>query len=211
MFDWIVSLIRTIGYPGIVFLMFLENVFPPLPSEGIMPFAGFVAHQGEMSLGGVIAAGTIGSVLGTLPLYYLGRAIGLERIRDWAERHGRWLTISGEDVDQTARWFERFGPAAVLIGRSLPGARAFVSVPAGAQRMHLGLFLLYNTIGSGIWTAVLTYTGVILGQNYGRVKDYLGPITWVVMGLFTAAFIVRVVRQHADGRAREQRARRADA
>jgi membrane protein DedA with SNARE-associated domain len=194
MVEWIIGVVRLLGYPGIAFLMFVENVFPPLPSEGIMPFAGFLASRGELSLFWVIAAGTAGSVLGTLPLYFLSRAVGIARIRDWTERYGRWLTLSGEDVDRAAERFDRWGPIVVLFGRALPGMRAFVSIPAGARAMHLGRFLLYNAIGSAIWTGFLTYLGVLLGQNYEEVRHLLAPVTWSLLGLLTGAFLLRVVR-----------------
>ncbi|MGV3724049.1 MAG: DedA family protein [Actinomycetota bacterium] len=194
MVEWIVGIVRMLGYPGIAFLMFVENVFPPLPSEGIMPFAGFLASRGELSLAGVILAGTAGSVLGTLPLYFVARAVGLERIREWCEKHGRWLTLSGEEIGRAAVWFDRYGGPTVLLGRALPGMRAFVSIPAGARRMPLGWFLVYNTLGSGLWTGFLTYLGVLLGQNYASVKDYLGPITWGVLALAGGALLLRVIK-----------------
>jgi len=194
MVEWIIGIVRMLGYPGIAFLMFMENVFPPLPSEGIMPFAGFLVTRGELSLAGVILAGTLGSVLGTLPVYFLSRAVGIERIRDWCEQRGRWLTLSGKDIDHAAGWFDRYGGLTVLMGRALPGMRAFVSIPAGARHMPLGQFLLYNTLGSAAWTAFLTYFGVLLGQNYAVAKDYLAPVTWSVLGVGAALFALRLVR-----------------
>lgn len=194
MVEWIVGVVRMLGYPGIAFLMFVENVFPPLPSEGIMPFAGFLASRGELSLAGVILAGTAGSVLGTLPIYFLARAVGLERIREWCEQHGRWLTLGGEEIDRAAVWFDRYGGPTVLLGRALPGMRAFVSIPAGARRMPLGQFLFYNALGSAAWTAFLTYLGVLLGRNYDEVKNYLAPVTWSVLGIAAALFAFRLVR-----------------
>lgn len=194
MVEWVIGIVRMLGYPGIAFLMFVENLFPPLPSEGIMPFAGFLAVQGELSLAGVILAGTLGSVLGSLPLFFLSRAIGIERIRTWCEAHGHWLTLNGQDVDRAAEWFDRYGGPTVLLGRSLPGMRAFVSIPAGARRMPFGQFLLYNTVGSAAWTAVLTYLGVFLGRNYDAVKDYLAPVSWVMVVVGGAFLVFRLVR-----------------
>ena len=199
MVEWVVGIVRMLGYPGIAILMLIENVFPPLPSEGIMPFAGFLAARGELSLFGVILAGTIGSVLGTLPIYFIARKVGIERIREWFERYGHWLTLSGRDVDQAAGWFDRYGGLLVLVGRALPGMRAFVSIPAGARRMHFGRFLLYNTVGSALWTGFLTYLGVLLGQNYEAVKDYLEPVTWTVLGIGAGTFLFRIVKRRWSG------------
>lgn len=194
MVEWVSGMVRMLGYPGIAFLMFVENVFPPLPSEGIMPFAGFLATRGELNLAGVILAGTVGSVLGTLPSYFLSRAVGIERIRAWCEQYGRWLTLCGADVDRAAAWFDRYGGLTVLLGRALPGMRAFVCIPAGARRMPLPQFLFYNTLGTAAWTAVLTYLGVLLGQNYDEVKDYLAPVSWTVIGVGTVLFAFRLAR-----------------
>lgn len=206
MVEWIIGVVRMLGYPGIAFLMFLENLFPPLPSEGIMPFAGFLAGRGELSLFWVIVAGTLGSVLGTLPFYYISRAVGIRRIRCWAERYGRWLALSGEDIDRAAERFDRYGGAVVLLGRALPGMRAFVCIPAGAQRMHVGLFLLYNTIGTAIWTGFLTYLGVLMGQNYEAAKEILGPVTWVILSVLLGSIVLRIVRCRttSDSRIRER-------
>src|SRR4028119_974242 len=109
MTKWIMSLIGSTGYFGIVFLMFIENVFPPIPSEFIMPLAGFMVTQNKFSLVGIIIAGTLGSVLGALPLYYLGKKLGEERLKKFADRYGKWLTLSREDIDKSKNWFEKHG------------------------------------------------------------------------------------------------------
>ena len=107
MLDWIKTVIQNIGYPGIALLMIIENIFPPIPSEIIMPFAGFVTDQGELNFYGVVAAGTTGSILGTIPFYYLGRKIGEERLKRWTEKHGKWLMLSPNDIDRAIGWFDR--------------------------------------------------------------------------------------------------------
>jgi len=109
MAGWVIDLIRSTGYFGIVLLMFVENVFPPIPSEVIMPLAGFMVSQGKLSLAGIVLAGTIGSVLGALPLYYLGRVVGEDRLKEWADRHGGWLTVSRKDIERAKAWFDRHG------------------------------------------------------------------------------------------------------
>src|SRR5687767_8334789 len=147
MLKWISDLMNDLGYWAITFLMFLENIVPPIPSEVVMPLAGFTAAQGKLSLVGVIIAGTIGAVLGALPIYYLGRTMGPERLKQWADKHGRWLTVCGEDIDKAKKWFDRYGKIAIMLGHLAPGVRSFISLPAGMTRMNLPLFLLYTAIG----------------------------------------------------------------
>ena len=123
MFDWITRIISRLGYVGVATLTFLENVFPPIPSELVIPLAGFVAAEGDLRIGLVIATGTFGSLAGALVWYAIGRRIGERRLRAWVERHGKWLTLSPKDVDRSQQWFRRHGNAAVFIGRLMPGRR----------------------------------------------------------------------------------------
>lgn len=199
MLEWITGLLGSLGYAGVTFLMFLENVFPPIPSELIMPLAGFTAAQGKLSLVGVIVAGTLGSVLGALPLYYLGRRLGADRLRALADRHGRWLTLDGDDIDRAIAWLDRHGRAAVFFGRLVPGVRSLISVPAGIDRMGLAPFLLFTTLGSGIWTGVLAWLGHLLGGRYQEVERYLNPVSYVVLGIVLAGYLWRVARHRGRG------------
>lgn len=180
------------GYFGIVFLMFVENVFPPIPSEFIMPLAGFMAADEKFSLVGVIAAGTLGSVLGALPLYYLGAKVGEDRLKRFAERHGRWLTLSPEDIDKSKKWFDRHGAKAVLFCRLVPGIRSFISIPAGFNQMHLASFLLFTSIGAGIWTTLLAVAGYALRANFGQIGEYLDIATYIVFGTIAVLYLWRV-------------------
>ena len=184
------------GYPGLVMLMFLENVFPPIPSELIVPLAGFFSTTGDMTLWGVVIAGTLGSVLGALPLYYLGRAAGEDRLRRWCDRHGKWIGVSGHDLDKSKRWFDRHGSKAVLLCRLIPGFRSYISIPAGMARMPIPQFLLYSTIGSAAWTTVLALAGRALGANYEQVEKVVGPLSTAIVVAIVLAIVVRVVRQH---------------
>jgi membrane protein DedA with SNARE-associated domain len=195
MSDWITNLIGSMGYIGIVFLMFLENVFPPIPSELIMPLSGYVSAQGKLTWIGVVAAGTLGSVLGALPLYYLGKIVGEERLKKWAEKHGAWLAVSPDDITKSKEWFDKHGAKAVLIGRLVPGIRSLISIPAGLSQMNLPQFLLYTAFGTAIWSALLAGAGVWLGQHYEKVDKYLGPFTYIVLGAVLLMFIWRVVKQ----------------
>lgn len=195
MAEWIKGFMESLGYLGIALLMFLENIFPPIPSELIMPLAGFTSAQGDLTFIGVVLAGTLGSVIGALPLYYLGRVVGEERLKQWADRYGKWLTVSGKEIERADQWFERHGHKAVFFGRLVPGVRSLISIPAGISGMNVLQFLLYSAAGALIWTAVLAYLGRLLGQNYERVNEYLGPITYVVLGGLLIAGIIWVVRR----------------
>lgn len=158
MFDWMRSLIEG-GYLSLAALMFGENVFPPLPSEFIMPFAGFAASQGKVNIILAMFAGTLGSVVGSLPLYYLGRAVGQKRLEAWADKHGRWLTISKKDLRHSQKWFREHGTKAVFLGRLIPEVRALIAIPAGVNKMPLPQFVLYTALGVGLWAAVLALLG----------------------------------------------------
>ena len=181
MLNWIISTIATLNYWGIALLMLLENILPPIPSEIIMPLAGFTVTQGKLNFVGVVVAGTIGSILGALPWYYIGKRVGEKRLRQWIDQHGKWLTLSAEDIDQSKQWFDKYGGAVVLFGRLIPGIRTFISVPAGFEEMPWFEFLLYSTIGTVCWNILLTYAGVLLGQNYQIIEKFLGPISGVVL------------------------------
>jgi membrane protein DedA with SNARE-associated domain len=187
------GMMQSLGPFGIALLMFLENIFPPIPSELIMPLAGYRAAQGDMSMVTVIVAGSFGSLLGILPWYYLGRAMGLERLKRLAARHGRWMTLSPEDVDTADGWFRARGAMAVLFGRLVPTVRTLISVPAGIARMPLATFLIFSAVGTVIWTTALAMAGFLLGQAYGVVADYVDPVSTGVLVLIVGFYIYRVV------------------
>ena len=193
MATWVIHTISATSYWGIVFLMVVENVCPPIPSEVIMPLAGFMATQGYLALLGVILAGTLGSVLGAVPLYYLGHIIGEERLKGFADRQGRWLTVSRDDLDNAKQGFDRHGGVAVLLCRLVPGVRSLISVPAGIEGMPLAPFLLFTTIGAGLWTALLASAGYGLGANFRQVEAYLDPTSYVVLAVIVGLYVWRVV------------------
>ena len=193
MFDWIVNIVRSLGYPGVALLTFLENVVPPIPSELIMPLAGFIASRDGFTVAGAIAAGSIGSLAGAIGWYWVGRRVGEDRVRRFVRRHGRWAGLSGSDIDRALAWFRRHGGLAVLIGRLIPAVRTFISLPAGFARMPVLSFVLYTTAGTVAWTAALTYAGVLLGRNYEAVERYLGPASWVVVGGIVAWYLYKVI------------------
>ena len=199
MATWVMNILQTLGYPGLAFLMFVENVFPPIPSELIMPLAGYLSAQGKLNFAGIVAAGTLGSVIGALPLYWLGRKLGKDRLARMAERHGKWFTVSAEEIDRADDWFGRHGSKAVFLGRLVPGVRSLIAIPAGLHEMPMVPFLIYTTIGSALWTAALAAAGYGLGAQFHEVEKYLDPVSWVVFGVLLVWYVGRVVRQ---GRAR---------
>lgn len=160
--------------------MFLENLFPPIPSELIMPLGGFYVQQGKLALIPVVLAGLLGTVLGALPWYGIGRLVNEERIEDWLSRHGRWIGISPQELRRSRTWFNRHGTALVFWGRLVPGIRTLISVPAGIEMMPMAPFFLWTTAGSLIWTLLLTVAGLLLGESYTRVELWIEPVAKVV-------------------------------
>ncbi|MBD2665643.1 DedA [Richelia sinica FACHB-800] len=197
MLEWITNTINSMGYWGIALLMFVENLFPPIPSELIMPLAGFTARATPEKLNviGVFFAGLLGSVAGALVWYYPGKFLGEQRLRSLADRYGKWLTISSKDISKATRWFDRQGSKAVLIGRLVPGIRTLISVPAGIGNMPLLPFLFYTTLGSAAWVGLLTYSGYLLGSQYELVDKYLAPVSKIVLGSILLVFVFWVVKR----------------
>lgn len=173
--------------------MVLENAFPPIPSELIMPLSGFKAQQGELTMFGVITAGTLGSMLGTCIWYLIGRKLGERRLRHWVSRYGKWITLSQSDIDRSHEWFRQRGGMAVFLGRLVPGVRSVISLPAGFAGMPLPGFLFYTALGTLIWTGLLAWTGRFLGANYQMVEGYLSPLSWAVIALILGAYVWKVV------------------
>jgi membrane protein DedA with SNARE-associated domain len=190
--DWITGLIEQMGYFGIALLMFLENLFPPLPSEVIMPMAGFTASDGELNIAGVLVAGTVGTLAGALFWYTVARKLGEDRLRRWADRHGRWITLSPEDIDKLDGWFERHSRWAVPVGHLVPGIRTLISIPAGIFGMGLARFILLTVLGAGAWTSALGLAGYVLGSRFDQVDRYLGPASTAIMGAILLWYLYRV-------------------
>lgn len=158
-----------------------------------MPLAGYLATRGDMNILVVIAAGTTGSLLGTLPWYYLGRRLGYDGVRRLADRHGRWLTMSPSDVDAASDRFKRHGNSSVMLGRLIPTVRTLISVPAGVANMPLATFLLFSSIGTLVWTAALALAGYLLGQAYSVIQDFVDPVSTAVLIILVGYYIYRVV------------------
>jgi membrane protein DedA with SNARE-associated domain len=193
MTDWIIQTISDLGYLGIFLVMLAESIFPPIPSELIIPFAGFAAANGDLNLFGVIAAATVGAVVGMLPWYFAGRLFGLERVRALADRFGRIMAFNADEIDVAVSWFSRFGPIIVLFGRLMPIIRTLISIPAGLARMSLPVFLLASTTGAVIWNTILTLAGYILHEHYELIEVVLDPLSYLVLGLVVLLYLVKVI------------------
>lgn len=177
------------GYLGIFAAMVLENVIPPIPSELIMPLAGFYVGQGQLNFVGAVLAGLFGTVVGALPWYGIGRLVNEERLKHWVQRHGRWVGVSEKELDHSRHWFQRHGAAVVFWGRLLPAIRTLISVPAGIELMPFGPFLFWTTAGSLIWNLALTSAGWMLGSNWGQVMGWIKPFEGVINKLLAAAIL----------------------
>lgn len=193
MSDWIIRLIEQSGYLGVAFLMFLETVFPPIPSEVIMPIAGLNASRGEMTLWGVILSGTAGAMLGNCFWYFAARIIGVDRFLPLIDKWGRWLTIDRREIDKGERLFARYGAAFVFFGRLLPTIRSLISIPAGLLKLRLSTFILWSTIGTAGWTALLATAGYQLGQQFDEVEAVIGPVSTAVIVLIVVGYIWRLI------------------
>jgi membrane protein DedA with SNARE-associated domain len=167
--------------------------------EWIVDIVGRLGYIGIALLAGAIAAGSFGSVLGTMFWYWLGVRIGERRVREWAERRGKWLTLDGKDIDKASAWFHRHGAAAVFICRMIPGLRTWISLPAGFSGMPMSKFLLPTVVGTIFWTTGLTMAGYLLGQNYRDIDGVLGTVSWVVIGLIVVAYVIRLMRRTYPG------------
>ncbi len=194
--EFIVSMIASGGYLGIVALMILENVFPPLPSELILPFIGLLVAQGTFSLPLAIFSATVGSVVGTSLWFLLGWFVSVPRITSFLERYGTYIAISVDDFTKATNLFKRFQIPAVLFGRMMPTVRSVISVPAGCIRMSIPAFLFFTCLGSLIWNTALIFAGSKLLGNFEVIEHYLNPVTNAVVGFFVLAYVLQVVRFH---------------
>lgn len=194
MFDFITGWIEQGGLLAVGLLMILENLFPPIPSELIVPLAGFKAAQGSFNVFALLIVATLGSTLGTLLWYGLARAWGRERFLRFLDRHGVWLTMSREEAESAMKWFHRYGPAAVFLGRLVPTVRTLISVPAGLSEMSFAAFLAYTAAGSAVWIALLAGAGYLLEDNYELVEHWVNPVSTAVVALILLLYLYRLVR-----------------
>jgi membrane protein DedA with SNARE-associated domain len=192
---WVQDVIEQLGYLGVALLVVLENVFPPIPSEIVLPFAGFVAQQGSDSVVLMILAATVGSVIGALIMYWIAAVIGDERLHAFTRRFGKWVQIREADLTRAEEWFDRHAMSAVLVGRCVPLIRSVVSIPAGFRRMKLIPYISYTFLGSLVWNIALVGAGAVLGENWERVEPVVATFQWIVIvvilaGLARLAYVV---------------------
>jgi membrane protein DedA with SNARE-associated domain len=199
--EWAIEIMEALGLVGAGLLVAIESLFPPIPSEIILPLAGFTASRGSFSLAGAIIATTIGSVVGAIGLYYLGQLVGVVRLRRWADRVP---LMSSDDVDKAMMWFAKHNRIAVFTGRFVPIVRSLISIPAGVHRMNLGLFLLLTTLGSGLWNTLFIVLGFVLGENWTLVEGWMSQYSRAVLAIAIAVVVLFIVlrirrrrREHA--------------
>lgn len=191
---WIVGIISTLGYPGISLAMLLENLFPLIPSEIVMSFTGFLVSEGSMGFWPALLFGTLGSLLGALAIYWIGKAAGEERLQGWFKRNGKYLLLEKQDFNRAMDAFERHGSTYVLVGRLIPGVRSLISLPAGIKNMNLALFLLFSLLGTAAWNVLLLLAGVFLGRQWRQVLEWVQTyelVVWVALGLLIAFLLAR--------------------
>jgi membrane protein DedA with SNARE-associated domain len=202
---WAQSVVRTAGYLGLFFVMFLENICPPIPSEVILPLAGSLVSEGAFTLLGVTGVGAGGSVAGALIFYVLGHVLGEARVRRLVRSYGKWITVSEADLDKAFRWFNRYGEGVIFFGRMVPIVRSLVSIPAGLARMNLARFGLYTAIGTALWSLLLAGAGYLLGTRWHLVSEWVNRYEKAILALLVVgavAFVVtRLVRRRSAARA----------
>lgn len=184
--DWVVDVIDAIGYAGVALLVAIENLFPPIPSEVVLPAAGFAAAAGTANFWGMVIAATVGSLIGAWALYLITAAIGPARLRTLTQRYGKWAGIKIEDLDRAEAWFDDHASVAVLVCRCVPLIRSLVSIPAGFRRMAPLTFTFYTAIGSFVWNVLLIGAGYQLGDNWETVGEYVDILQYVVIAVILA-------------------------
>ncbi len=192
---WIMGVISTMGYGGIVLLMAIESACIPLPSEIIMPFAGFLVYKGELVLWLVALAGAVGCVVGSIPAYYVGMWGG----RPLVEKYGKYILLSKHDLDLADRLFAKHGEIIIFVARMLPAVRTFIAFPAGVVRMNMSKFIIYTFVGSFIWCWLLAFAGMKLGQNWESLEVYFHEFHYVIVAaglLFVVWYVRRHFKQH---------------
>ena len=182
------------AYLVICFAMFLENIIPPIPSEIIMPLGGFFVYQGNLNFYILVIFGLIGTVLGALPWYYLGRFLNEKKLANFVESKGKFLGITSKDFNKSKLWFDKYGVSLVFWGRLIPGIRTLISVPAGIELMPLKKFLVWTTLGSLIWVVLLSFSGYVFGENYGIIETYIDNFKFFIKPIFIIILILFILK-----------------
>ncbi|WP_228212133.1 DedA family protein [Acinetobacter stercoris] len=195
MSNWIIQIMEQLGYFGILLLMFLDNVFPPIPSEIIMPSAGFSASQGQLTLYGVILAGSSGSLIAAALLYWIGYQFSHDSIFKYVDRYGKYIFIQQKDIQKALVFFEKYGHRIVFFGRMIPAVRSLISIPAGMSRMPFWKFMFYSALGTIIWTTFLACIGYYFGQNKILMDKIISHLSLVIITLAVIFIICYLYRK----------------
>ena len=194
--EWVLAVMEKLGYLGIAFLMFLDNIFPPIPSEIIMPSAGYTASKGDLSLIGVIIAGSAGSLIAAMILYWIGRKIPEQRLFSFIEHYGKFLRIKVTDLEKALGWFNQHGHKIVFFGRMIPAVRSLISIPAGMSKMPFWKFMFYSGLGTIIWTTFLACVGYFFGGNQQLMQQIFSQVSHVIIGLVLLVIAMLLYRRH---------------
>lgn len=194
--QWITSIMEQLGYFGIALLMFLDNIFPPIPSEIIMPSAGYTASQGQLLLVGVVIAGCIGSLVAAALLYWVGYTFNHERIFRFVDRYGKFLFLKSVDVKKSLDWFEQYGHRIVFFGRMIPAVRSLISIPAGMSHMPFWKFMFYSSLGTIIWTTFLASVGFYFGENQILMQQIFSQASYIILSLLAIFLLWLTYRRY---------------
>lgn len=189
--DWLENIILTVGYPGVSLAMALESFFPPIPSEALMPFVGYMSYTGELNLYITIVITTVASYVGTLPFYIIGY-LGESSFENFLRKYGKYLFISDEAIDKVFGLFDRYGNKIVFFGRLVPTVRSLISFPAGVAKMKFGIFSLYSLIGSLIWSSIFILAGYFLGDGWEKAIDWISGYEKGIMILLAVCLVVYI-------------------
>ena len=193
--EWVLSVMEKLGYLGIAFLMFLDNIFPPIPSEIIMPSAGYTASKGDLSLIGVIIAGSAGSLIAAIILYWIGRKIPEQRLFSFIEHYGKFLRIQITDLEKTLGWFNQHGHKIVFFGRMIPAVRSLISIPAGMSKMPFGKFMAYSAFGTIIWTTFLAFLGYHLSEDQALMSLIMQRASYIILAIVILYIIWKMAKK----------------
>lgn len=196
--SWVTSVMEDFGYIGIFLMIALENLFPPIPSEVVLSFGGFMTIRSDLTIEGVIIAATLGSLAGAFLLYALGQMFTVQRLEQCIEKYEHWLRLKKEEVNKACRWFDRYGIWAVFLGRMVPIVRSLISIPAGMAKMHLGFFVVFTTMGSIIWNSILVYVGALFGTQWTKVLSFVAlyqELVIIIAIAISILFVWKMVRR----------------
>ncbi|SHM47651.1 DedA family protein [Gracilibacillus kekensis] len=196
--QWLIQIMNDYGYIGIMFLIAIENIFPPIPSEIILTFGGFLTTTSSLHIVGVISASTAGSVLGAIILYSIGLQMDVARLEKIIGKWGHILRVKREDIYKADKWFDKHGYWTIFFCRFVPLIRSLISIPAGMSHMNIGLFLLFTTLGTLIWNTVLVFVGATLGASWENILHYLevySTVIYLLLSVLVIIILLKLVRR----------------